>query len=159
MAKKSAEPVYVEAALAIPREEFKALLEAQVAKGEQLLSVDVPVINHIPRGYGGFLGGGRVDDKVIYNEELERQFVADYKRWHNFNVEIYKSSFTAPNNAYRHDYESQIWTIWGSDTIKEYKDTICRLINQMASDIEKLPLIKCIVESRKPITQSSSELK
>lgn len=156
MAKKSTEPVYVETALAISKEEFRALLEAQIAKGERLLGVDVPIVNHIPRGYGGFLGGGRAGDKVVYDDEIEKQYVADYKRWHNYNVEIYKSSFVAPNSTYRNEYENQIWTIWGSDTIKEYKDTIRRLINQMKSDVEKLSLIKCVVESRESLPKPTN---
>lgn len=147
MAKKSTEPMYVEAALAIKKEDFKALLVEQIGKGEQLLGVVVPVLNHIPRGYGGFLGGSRVDEKVIYDEEVEKEFIAAYKRWHSFNVEVYKSSFVAPNSTYRHEYENQMWTIWGNDTIKEYKENIRRLINQMKCDIEKLPLIKCVAES------------
>ena len=62
------------------------------------------------------------------------------------NVEICKSSFEVPNNTYRDAYEKRNWQMFGDDTIKEYKSYIERLINQMISDIKKLPLIKCKIE-------------
>lgn len=156
MAKKVTEPAYVDAALIISKEKFQSLLETQIVKGEQLLSVNVPVQNQSMGGLGGYYGITRSRDKVDYDEDAEKQFIADFKRWHNYNVEIYKSSFVAPNSTYRNEYENQIWTIWGSDTIKEYKDTIRRLINQMKSDVEKLPLIKCVIESRESLPKPTN---
>ena len=143
MAKKVTEPAYVDAALIISKEKFQSLLETQIAKGEQLLSVNVPVQNQSMGGLNGYYGITRSRDKVDYDEEAEKQFIADFKRWHDYNNEIYKSSFDSTNSTYRHGYEVQVWAHWGGDIIKEYKDDIERLINQMKSDIEKLPLIKC----------------
>ena len=76
------------------------------------------------------------------------------------NIEIYKSSFEVPNNTYRQAYENQVWNLWGTDVIKEYKDDIDRLVNKMKSDIEKLPFIKCKNEDKitpDPIIQMTSK--
>lgn len=156
MAKKSTEPIYVEAVLVIPKEEFRSLLEAQISKGEHLLSINVPVQNQPYGGYTEYFVAPRVRDKVMYDETAKKQFVADYERWYDLNVEIYKSSFSAPNNTYRQGLERHTWVLWGSDEIKEYKEAIERYINQMKSDIEKLPLIKCNIESREPLLQQTN---
>lgn len=144
--KKIEEPLYVEASLKIPREEFVALLEAQINKGNALLQINVPVVGN-PSVYGGFYAH-RSTDRVNYDEAAEKDFIAQYHRWHDYNVEIYKTSFTAANSTYRHNYESHVWSIWGTDTIKEYKDEISRLINQMTADIEKIALIPCEIEEK-----------
>lgn len=154
MAKKVTEPIYADAALIISKDKFQSLLEAQIVKGEQLLAREVPIKNQSMGTYGGYYGVPRIRDKVEYNEVAERQFIADFKRWHDYNNEIYKSSFDSTNSTYRHGYEEQVWTHWGNDIIKDYKDDIERLINQMKSDIEKLPLIKCFVTSSlAPVTK------
>lgn len=71
-----------------------------------------------------------------------------------YNVEIYKTSFEVPNSTYRRDYEQSVyWTFWGSDIIKEYKDNIAKLINQMKSDIERVNLIPC---NAKPLINTQS---
>lgn len=146
MAKKAStmQPVYVDAPLVIPKEEFQRLLDVQIQKGKELLKIDVPFANQGAMIYGAFVPSrsGRIE----YDEQSKKDFLAQFHRWHEMNVEIYKSSFEAPNNTYRQAYESQIWLLFGEDIIKVHKDHIGRLINQMISDIEKLPLIKCKVE-------------
>jgi predicted nucleotide-binding protein len=81
--------------------------------------------------------------KVSYNKEKESGFLVAYKKWHDYNVEVYKTSFTVPNSTYRHDYESQEVRFLGADTIVELKESIHNLINKMKSDIEKIDLIPC----------------
>ena len=158
MAKKVAEPTYVEAPLVIPREKFKSMLEAQIVKGEQLLAREVPLKNQPMGAFGGYYGVPR-RDRVEYDETAKTQFVADFERWHGYNVEMYKTSFAAPNSTYRHEYESNIGFGLGTDLIGEYKKDIERLNNQMRGDIEKLPLIKCTIEeSALPITPKDEKL-
>ena len=154
MAKKTSaeQPVCVDAALVITKEEFKHLLEQQIEKGKKLLAIKVPLIN---QQYGGFYGLNR--ERVQYDEQKKEFFIADFNRWHDMNIEIYKSSFSVPNNTYRKAYESQIWRLLGTDIIKEYKDDMNRLINQMISDIEKLPLIKSEVREKGNSTQKVME--
>lgn len=152
--KSSEEPQYVEASLKIKKEKFVELLEKQIAKGEKLLQTNVPSVNY-SSPYGGFYPT-RTRANVEYDEVAKKNFIEEFKRWHEYNIEIYKTSFTAPNSTYRQKYESNVWTIWVNDVIKEYKDIIKRLINQMKSDIEKVDLIPCSVGE---VLENSSEAK
>ena len=147
MAKKTISvPVYPEAPLTITRERFCELLTEQIQKGTELLSVDVPKLPQPSPYYGGFATMHR-GDKVVYDETAKNTFISDYKRWRDRNKAIYRTSFEVAESIYYHDYESQIWQIWGTDTIKEYKDNIQRQINQMKGDIERADLIGCVVDT------------
>ena len=150
MAKKKVEtPVYPVAPLKITKEKFCGFLTEQINRGNDLFRIDVPrkAQSNPYYGYGGgFLSSGRISDKVEYDDVAENAFVANYKRWRDRCKSIYQTSFTEPESRYYHDFESQIWSIWGSDTIKEYKDNIQRLVNHMQGDIERVDLMECIVE-------------
>lgn len=154
MAKKKVEtPVYPVAPLKITKEKFCGLLTEQINKGNDLFRIDVPrkAQSNPYYGYGGgFLSSGRISDKVEYDDVAENAFVASYKRWRDRCKSIYQTSFTEPESCYYHDFESQIWSIWGSDTIKEYKDNIQRLVNHMQGDIERVDLIECLAEKEEP---------
>ena len=143
MAKKSSsdQSSFVDAALVISKEKFQNLLETQIQKGNELLLIEVPKLIQGTRAYGAIISSAGT--RIEYDESSKKEFVAQFNRWHDMNIEIYKSSFEVPNNTYRQAYENQVWATWGTDIIKEYKDDIERLINKMKSDIEKLPLIKC----------------
>jgi predicted nucleotide-binding protein len=137
--KKSEEPQYIDASLKIDKIRFIDLLKQQINKGNDLLDLQVTQVP-IKNSNGVFLQYS-VSKKVDYNEEERRSFIDKFKKWNDFNIEVYKTSFTSPNSTYRHDYESQFIYVWGTDIIKEYKDNINRLINKMYSDIEKIDLI------------------
>ena len=147
MAKKTEPvPVYPEAPLKITKERFCELLTEQIQKGTELLSVNVPKLSQPSPYYGGFATMHR-SYKVVYDETAKNAFISDYKRWRDRNKAIYRTSFEVAESIYYHDYESQIWQIWGTDTIKEYKDNIQRQINQMKGDIERADLIGCVVDT------------
>lgn len=150
MAKKVDTPVYPVSPLKITKEKFCGLLTEQINKGNELYSIDVPrkAQSNSYYGYGGgFLSSGRISDKVEYDEAAENAFVADYKRWRDRCKSIYQTSFTESESSYFHDFESQILSsIWGSDSVKEYKGNIQRLVNYMQGDIERVDLIECVAE-------------
>lgn len=148
--KKIEEPVYPVAPLKINREKFSSLLKEQITKGDELLKVAVPMTQHSDP-YAGFGYMPRSRDKVYYQEDLEKKFEDDFKRWHDRNKAIYRSSFIEPENIYFHEYEVLCWRIWGSDTVKEYKENIKRLSNHMQGDIERVDLIECVAEVVEPI--------
>lgn len=158
MAKKKVEtPVYPVAPLKITKEKFCGLLTEQIKKGNELYRIDVPQNTQSNPYYeygGGFFSAGRTSDKVEYDETSENAFVADYKRWRDRCKSIYQTSFTEPESSYFHDFESQIWSIWGSDTVKEYKGNIQRLVNHMQGDIERVDLIECIAEEDTTTTET-----
>lgn len=157
MAKKVDTPVYPVSPLKITKEKFCGLLTEQINKGNELYRIDVPrkLQSDSYYGYGGgFLSSGRISDKVEYEDAAKDAFIADYKRWSDRCKSIYQTSFTEPESSYFHDFESQIWSIWGSDTVKEYKGNIQRLVNHMQGDIERVDLIECIAEEDTTTTET-----
>lgn len=150
--KKYEEPVYPVAPLKITKDKFCALLQEQIAKGEDLLKVVVPMQQQ-SNPYIGFGYAIRGHDKVYYDEDAKKAFIEDYKRWMDRCKSIYQTSFTEAESSYFHDFESQIWTIWGSDIVKEYKDNIKRLNNHMRGDIERVDLIDCNVVTDTIVTE------
>lgn len=145
--KKNEEPVYPAAPLVIAKDRFIELLTAQIEKGRELLEINVPVatFNDPYMGYAR-----RPVDSMEYDEAAEKEFSAKYKRWHDRNKEIYRSSFSVSNSIYYHDYEMAAgYHLVYDDTIKIYKDDIALFINQMQADIERVDLMKCEVIDEK----------
>lgn len=136
--------VYTESPLVITKEKFCELLQEQIRKGETLLEIDVPIIQSSVSYHGGFASVRGAAENVVYDERAENVFVSDYNRWKDRNKTIYRTSFESSESIYYHEYESQIWRIWGTDTIKEYKDNIKRQVNHLQGDIERADLIKCV---------------
>lgn len=155
--KKIEEPLYVEASLKISKNQFVDMLADQIRKGEELLKVEVPQLRR-NNGYGGgFMYAPRSVDHVDYDENTKKKFIADFNRWDTFNDELYKTSFDAPNSTYRHEYEQEKWTIFGTDIIKEYKEEIQRLNNHMTGDIERVSLIPCLTIEEMEHVETSKE--
>ena len=94
----SEKPAFVDAALVISKEKFQNLLDAQIQKGNELLQKEIPMLNLGTRAYGAIIYSGV--SKIEYDESSKKEFVAQFNRWHDMNVEIYKSSFEVPNNTY-----------------------------------------------------------
>jgi len=149
--KKVVESVYPEAPLIIAREKFCQLLSEQIAKGNELLNINVPQKTSRTTSYGGFVSMQRITDQVEYDDESKKDFIANYNKWNDRNKTIYRTSFEVPESIYFHEYESHIWQIWGSDIVKEYKDEIQRLVRHMQGDIERSDLMQCVVAQPQPM--------
>ena len=149
--KKVVESVYPEAPLIIAREKFCQLLSEQIAKGNELLNINVPQKTSRTTSYGGFVSMQRITDRVEYDDESKKDFIANYNKWNDRNKTIYRTSFEVPESIYFHEYESHIWQIWGSDIVKEYKDEIQRLVSHMQGDIERSDLMQCVVAQLQPM--------
>lgn len=75
---------------------------------------------------------------VKYDEAAQNDYFAKFNRWYERNMEIYRSSFTVENSIYFHDFPTQIYQrLVIEDIIKECKEDITHLINQMQADIER----------------------
>lgn len=148
--KKVEEPVYPEAPLIIIREKFCNLLRDQIVKGNELLAIEVPKVNHIS-GYANMYDFGyssRGARSVHYEENAKNDFIAKYNQWNDRNKTIYRTSFSVAESIYSHEYEKHIWDkFYSSDIIDDYKKEITRLVNHMQSDIERSDLMKCQVSS------------
>lgn len=145
--KKVEEPVYPAAPLVITKDRFIELLTAQIEKGKELLDINVPVatFNDPYMGYAR-----RPVESMEYDEAAEKEFSAKFKRWHDRNKEVYRSSFSVPNSIYFHDYEmAAVYHLVYDDTIKIYKEDISSFINQMQADIERVDLMKCVAPEAK----------
>lgn len=119
---KIEEPVYPAAPLVIPKDRFIELLTAQIEKGKELLEINVPAatFNDPYMGYSR-----RPVESMEYDEAAEKEFSEKYKRWHDRNKEVYRSSFSVPNSIYFHEYEMQQgYHLVYDDTIKIYKEDI-----------------------------------
>lgn len=139
--KKNEEPVYPSAPLVVSKDKFVELLQEQIEKGKELLDIKVPLKTQQNPFHGYSV---RNNDRVEYDEVAEKDFFAKFNRWHDRNKEIYRSSFEVPNSIYYHDYESQVYPPFIIvDIVKDYKDDISRLINQMQTDIERVDLMRC----------------
>lgn len=158
MAKKRVEePVYPAAPLVIVKDRFIELLTAQIEKGKELLEINVPLVTFNDPHWGY---ARRPVKSMEYDEAAEKDFSAKYKRWHDRNKEIYRSSFSVPNSIYFHEYEMQEFDhLVYDDIIKNYKDDISRLINQMQTDIERIDLIKCTAVEEKTESIQTEERK
>lgn len=89
-------------------------------------------------------------ESMEYDEAAEKDFSAKFKRWHDRNKEVYRSSFSVPNSIYFHEYEMQEYHhLVYDDIIKIYKEDIARFINQMQADIERADLMKCVAPEAK----------
>ena len=121
--------------LIIDKEEFVGLLTKQIAKGHELLNLEVSVSAHTYSQFGR--------PKIIYQVDEENSFTASYKKWDNFNKEIYKQSFSSQANSYLNSYCNHEHTLWGLDKIKELKEIISAKVIQMEGDVEKSALIPC----------------
>lgn len=153
--KKVEEPVYPAAPLVITKDRFIELLTAQIEKGKELLGITVPLatFNDPHWGYAR-----RPVESMEYDEAAEKDFTAKFKRWHDRNKEVYRSSFSVPNSIYFHEYEMQEYDhLVYNDIIKIYKDDISRLMNQMQTDIERIDLIKCTAIEEKAETIKTEE--
>ncbi len=140
--KKVEEPVYPAAPLVITKDRFIELLTAQIEKGKELLQINVPLatFNDPYMGYAR-----RPVESMEYDEAAEKEFSAKFKRWHDRNKEVYRSSFSVPNSIYFHEYEMQEYNHFAyDDIIKIYKEDIARFINQLQADIERVDLMKCV---------------
>ena len=147
---KIVEPVYPAAPLVIPKDRFIELLTAQIEKGKELLDINVPAatFNDPYMGYSR-----RPVESMEYDEAAEKEFSEKYKRWHDRNKEVYRSSFSVPNSIYFHEYEMQQgYHLVYDDTIKIYKEDIARYINQMQADIERVDLMRCEVRDEKEVS-------
>lgn len=157
--KKYEEQVYPAAPLKIAREAFCDLLSKQIERGNELLGIDVPKKARPTTNYTGYVNMHKPGTGVKYDETAQNDYFAKFTRWHERNKEIYRSSFTVENSIYFHDYETQIYPrLVIEDIIKEYKEDINRLMNQMQADIERVDLMKCDVHEDKALTVEPKKL-
>ena len=138
MAKKKDTQIENTSKLNIEKDEFETLITDRIVKGKELLNYSVTRLSTKKDTFGNYYG--------IYDEDEERNFLSEYEKWKQFNIELLKRSFDIPNNEYLQEYEeAERTTIW-SDWVEERKQDIKKQITVLESLVERLPLIPTIKE-------------
>ena len=150
MAKKIDNPEVIVSKLIIKKDEFEKQIEDRILKGKKLLEISVKSWTSVKIRDATYLDSAPKRKQIIeYDEAEKNNFLSEYNKWKQFNVELLKQSFDIPNNEYRQEYEkAERATIW-SDWIKERKEDISKQITVLESLIDRLPLIPTAVENTK----------
>lgn len=127
--------------LVVDVSDFQKNIEDRIVKGKDLLRIAVPLAQNTPQYIG------MISHKV-YDDVAEKNFMAQYRRWNDYNLELLKQSFDNSENEYRDDYHSSGYcpVLLGEDIVQEQKDIIERQIVNLESLLDKLPLIPCTSE-------------
>lgn len=133
MAKSREILTVISSRLIIGKDEFETQINDRIIKGKELLNYSVAIISTGINSRGKSFG--------IYVEAEKNNFLAEYKKWKQFNIELLKRSFDNSDNEYLQEYENaENASVW-SDWIKERKQDIQKQITVFESLIERLSLI------------------
>ncbi|OAV76219.1 ABC-type sugar transport system, periplasmic component [Bacteroidales bacterium Barb7] len=141
MNKKTQETQPANAKLIKSKEEFKKLLEDRIAKGQELLLIEVSF------RYDDYYGRGKYE----YDKSSKDSFFEQYKKWSKYNIEFLNASFDTVNNKYTEEYQyagSSISSTRNENIIEEKKKKIKSKIIVLESLIERLDLISSAVENQ-----------
>lgn len=73
--------------LVVDVSDFQKNIEDRIVKGKDLLRIAVPLAQNTPRYIG------MISHKV-YDDVAEKNFMAQYRRWNDYNLELLKQSLT-----------------------------------------------------------------
>lgn len=104
-------------------EQFKHELDDRITIGEKLLSQEI-----------------KSESDLKTSEEA-------FEAWDNYNLELFKQSFTRPNNDYHAEYKYESWVPFGAPTTPyemmiEHKKDIERQIKRLKTIRDKIDLIE-----------------
>ena len=141
MAKKKDNPIENTSKLIIEKDEFATLIADRIVKGKELMNYSVTRLSTKKGSIGGDYG--------IYDKDEQRNFLSEYEKWKQFNIELLKRSFDISNNEYLQEYEKAERTNVWADWVEERKQDINSQITVLESMIERLPLIPTTKEIKK----------
>jgi len=149
MAKKNETQAVTSSKLIIEKEEFKQQIEDRILKGQDVLNFsvrEIPAYKHYGR------------HRIEYDETEKNNFLSEYEKWKQFNIELLKRSFDISDNEYQQEYvKAERTTVW-SDWVKEYKQDTQKQITVLESLIERLPLIPKTKETVKEDVKIEAKL-
>jgi len=133
MAKKSETPTVISSKLILGKDEFETQINDRIIKGKDLLNCSVAALS------AGIDSRGK--RYSVYDETEKNNFLSEYKKWKQFNIELLKRSFDISDNEYLQEYEkAERAGIW-SDWVVERKEDIQKQITVFESLVERLALI------------------
>ncbi|QBZ98493.1 TIR domain-containing protein [Flavobacterium sangjuense] len=142
--KKTIQTAITTSKLIISKEEFKTQINDRIDKGKTLLDYSVKVVSTSI--------DSRRKPYAKYDETEQQNFISEYNKWKQFNIELLKRSFDFADNEYLKEYEKAEYSVW-SDWVKERKQDIQRQITIFESIIERLPLIPTNFDDKIVVTE------
>lgn len=125
--------------LIVKKEDFELLLKSQIESGYNLLN------REISEDKTTFIQPRRIIRIKEYDESEKELFLADYKKWDSFNLELISRSFDENDSPYSYfmSYNriGDCSKLFGEDTIREAKQQINEKIINLESIMNQLPLI------------------
>jgi predicted nucleotide-binding protein len=138
MAKRGQPIAVVSSRLVIEKEEFKSKINDRIFKGRGLLDYPVKQLATRTDSFGHSYGE--------YDKEEQSNFLTEYNKWKQFNIELLKRSFNIPDNEYLREYENAVRDSVWSDWVAERKQAVKEQITVLESLIERLSLINSTEE-------------
>ena len=131
--------------LIIGKKDFEEQLKSQISKGNELLSREVREDNM------AFQHPRMIIKIKSYNEDEEKLFLADCRRWDSYNSALIRRSFDDNDSPYSYfsgyGRTGNLTKLLGEDIVKEVKHQISEKINYLKSIIEQFPLISQVVST------------
>lgn len=125
--------------LIVKKEDFKSRLKSQIESGHNLL-------NHgVKKNTTTFIKSREIIQIKKYDKSEKNLFLAEYKKWDSFNLELISRSFDENDSPFSYFMSySRIGDcskLFGDDIIEEAKQQINEKIIYLESIMDQLPLI------------------
>jgi len=128
--------------LIVDEDKFIEQLLNRIERGKELLNYQVEVLRTQKDTFN--------KPYSIYKDEEQTNFLNDYTKWKQFNIELLKRSFDIAENEYVIEYKDAEHKVW-ADWVRERKDDIERQISVFESIIERVPLIEKNLKNKSDI--------
>ncbi|WP_445431600.1 TIR domain-containing protein [Chryseobacterium indoltheticum] len=128
--------------LIVDEDMFIEQLRNRIERGKELLNYQVEVLRTQKDTFN--------KPYSIYKDEEQSNFLNDYTKWKQFNIELLKRSFDIAENEYVIEYKEAEHKVW-ADWVRERKDDIQRQISVFESIIERVPLIEKNLKNKRDV--------
>jgi predicted nucleotide-binding protein len=150
MAKRKETVEVIVSKLIIEKDKFEEQINERISKGKTLCDYPVKISS-----YGRDISG---KVRPVYDEKEQANFLFEYKKWKQFNIELLKRSFNISDNEYTREYECEVRSFVLSDVVEEHKQDIKQQITVLESFLERLSLIPAVTEIIKQETNMDVKL-
>jgi hypothetical protein len=140
--KKGNQDAITNSKLIVDEDKFIEQLLNRIERGKELLNYQVEVLRTQKDTFN--------KPYSIYKDEEQTNFLNDYTKWKQFNIELLKRSFDIAENEYVIEYKEAEHKVW-ADWVRERKDDIQGQISVFESIIERVPLIEKNLKNKRDI--------
>lgn len=163
--KKAQSEALNKAILIMSKEEFSRKILDRIEEGKKLLAKEVPFQKSPQESYYGY--SVRRAMLPVEPSEVQQNFIAEFRKWTDYNSELLKQAFDIPNNEYQSHYVvcGQVMVMSANeDLIKIYKDELREKIDYLDSLNSKIDLLPCssvnsqITSGKKTVLKDSKKV-